>query len=76
MKFFFFFQIFKWYFFFYFKYSKNKFEIRLVIYLEDDKSGEQEIFFKVKDVFVRRMLYMYRNYKLLFIYNMFIQLDI
>lgn len=31
------------------KYSKNKSEIRLAIYLEDDKGGEQETSFKAKD---------------------------
>lgn len=39
----------KWYPLLHSKYSKNKSEIRLAIYLEDDKSGEQETSFKAKD---------------------------
>lgn len=39
----------KWYPLLHSKYSKNKSEIRLAIYLEDDKGGEQETSFKAKD---------------------------
>lgn len=39
----------KWYPLLHSKYSKNKSDIRLAIYLEDDKSGEQETSFKAKD---------------------------
>ncbi|XP_048731906.2 centrosomal protein of 120 kDa-like [Ostrea edulis] len=39
----------KWYPLLHSKYSKNKSEIRLAIYLEDDKSGGQETSFKAKE---------------------------
>lgn len=75
-EFIFIFQTPKWYPLLHSKYSKNKSEIRLAIYLEDDKGGEQETSFKAKDAPARRMLYMYCAHKSIFIYNMFIYSDI
>lgn len=50
-----FFQTPKWYPLLHSKYSKNKSEIRLAIYLEDDKSGGQETSFKAKEAPARCM---------------------
>ena len=50
----FFFQTPKWYPLLHSKYSKSKPEIRLAIYLEDDKNGAQETSFKAKDAPARR----------------------